>query len=213
MNWFEEIDAYCERIGPGYWAEPVNALTNLAFLIAAVVMWRRSEGVRTGRVLSAILFAIGVGSYLWHTHAQGWAGASDVLPILMFILVYIYAIHRDVWGLRQGPALILTGLFVPYAAVLVPVFARVPGLGDSAGYAPVPLLILIHAALLSGRAPKTARRLAIGGALLILSIGFRSLDGPICAALPLGTHFMWHVLNAVMLAWMIETYCRHIRSV
>jgi hypothetical protein len=28
---FDPIDAYCERLGPGLWAEPLNALTNLAF--------------------------------------------------------------------------------------------------------------------------------------------------------------------------------------
>lgn len=29
------IDHYCERTGPGLWAEPVNALTNLAFPLGA----------------------------------------------------------------------------------------------------------------------------------------------------------------------------------
>ena len=28
------IDAYCERTDPSYWSEPVNAVTNAAFLIA-----------------------------------------------------------------------------------------------------------------------------------------------------------------------------------
>ena len=41
----EPIDAYCERTSAVYWAEPVNAVTNAAFLIAAVIMWRRTEGL------------------------------------------------------------------------------------------------------------------------------------------------------------------------
>jgi hypothetical protein len=40
----------------------------------------------------------------------------------------------------------------------------------------------------------------------------RILDVPLCQKIPLGTHFVWHVLNAVMLAWMIEVYRRHIIS-
>ena len=44
MDWTAQIDGYCERLGPGFWAEPLNALTNLAFLIAALVMWRRTRG-------------------------------------------------------------------------------------------------------------------------------------------------------------------------
>lgn len=31
-----EIDLYCERTTSAFWAEPVNALTNLAFVIAGL---------------------------------------------------------------------------------------------------------------------------------------------------------------------------------
>jgi hypothetical protein len=44
VNWSEQIDAYCERTDFSYWSEPVNAVTNLAFLVAAVWMWRRTGG-------------------------------------------------------------------------------------------------------------------------------------------------------------------------
>jgi hypothetical protein len=43
----------------------------------------------------------------------------------------------------------------------------------------------------------------------VLSLVFRSLDEIVCPAVPLGTHFLWHILNAVMLGWMIEVYRRH----
>jgi hypothetical protein len=34
--WSIPIDLYCERVSPSFWAEPVNAVSNLAFLIAAI---------------------------------------------------------------------------------------------------------------------------------------------------------------------------------
>ncbi|SDT92452.1 hypothetical protein SAMN05428979_0445 [Stappia sp. ES.058] len=34
MDWTASVDAYCERVGTAFWAEPVNALTNAAFLVA-----------------------------------------------------------------------------------------------------------------------------------------------------------------------------------
>jgi hypothetical protein len=37
----------------------------------------------------------------------------------------------------------------------------------------------------------------------------RTLDEPFCATFPIGTHFLWHLLNALMLGWMIEVYRRH----
>ena len=38
MDWTASIDGYCERLDPSFWAEPLNAWTNLAFLLAAAVM-------------------------------------------------------------------------------------------------------------------------------------------------------------------------------
>jgi hypothetical protein len=211
MSLFDAVDAYCERTDPSFWSEPVNALTNAAFLIAAAVMWVRLRGESdpTGRVLCVILAAIGVGSGLFHTFANRLTGIMDVTPILGFILVYIYAAHRRFWGQRRAVAGLWTLGFIPYAAVMVPVFGLVPGLGSSAGYAPVALLIALHAAALGRRAPATARGLGIGAGVLVVSLTMRTIDGAVCEAVPLGTHFLWHILNGIMLGWMIEVWRRH----
>ncbi len=200
------IDAYCERMGPGYWAEPINAVTNAVFVIAAVIMWRRSADVPLARALSVILGLIGLGSYLFHTHAQVWAAIADSTPIAAFILVYLFAINRDVWGMRPWVAGGATALFVPYAVVTVPIWQAVPVLGVSAGYVSVPVLILIYAALLWRRTPALARGFVIGAAILFVSLLARSVDEMLCAHVPVGTHFWWHILNGIMLGWMIEVY-------
>jgi hypothetical protein len=211
---FDPIDAYCERTSAAYWAEPVNAVTNAAFLIAAVIMWRRTEGMPLARAMCVVLAMIGLGSYLFHTQANGLTAVMDVAPILVFILLYIFAATRDFVGLSTKWAAAAVLAFFPYAALMVPVFSAImPFLGSSAGYAPIPLLILGYAALLWRRVPSTARRMAVGAAILCLSLTFRTLDAPLCEALPLGTHFMWHVLNGLMLGWMIEVYRRHMLAV
>ena len=52
------FDSYCERAGEiGLWAEPLNAITNIAFLLAAYhcyKLWRDWDGFRwrTGRSCS-----------------------------------------------------------------------------------------------------------------------------------------------------------------
>ncbi len=208
MGWLEAVDGYCERLGPGYWAEPVNALTNAAFVMAALLMWRRAAGQPMARAMAAVLAAIGVGSWLFHTHANRLTGLMDVLPILAFILLYVFAASRDFLGLKPWQAALCTLAFIPYAAATVPLWSLVPGLGSSAGYAPVPVLILVYAWLMR-RQPDTARGLAAGAGILIVSLTFRTLDAPLCDAVPLGTHFLWHILNGIMLGWMIEVYRRH----
>jgi hypothetical protein len=211
MDWFAPVNNYCERGGPEYWAEPINAITNAAFVIAALVMARRLRGqsLPLAWAMTVVLGAIGIGSFLFHTHANRLTGLMDVLPILAFILLYIFAATRDFLGARPWVAGLAVLGFFPFTALLVPVFARVPGIAVSAGYAPIPALILLYALLLRRRAPQTARGMVLGAGLLTLSLAFRSADQAVCDVFPPGTHFLWHILNAVMLGWMIEVYRRH----
>lgn len=76
MDWTAQIDAYCERVGFGFWAEPINALTNIAFLASGFVIWRKAQGrgLPLAEAMAIVLFAIGIGSFLFHTFATRWAG-------------------------------------------------------------------------------------------------------------------------------------------
>ena len=207
-----QVDGYCERVDFAFWAEPVNAVTNAAFLVAALLMWTRvrGRGMPLAEAMCAVLAAIGVGSFLFHTFATVWASLADVLPIVLFILLYVYAANRHFWGLPVWGAALGTTAFVPWTAATLPVFSALPFFEVSAPYWPVALLIAVYAVALRRRAPQTARGLAIGAAILAVSLTFRSVDETVCGAIPVGTHFMWHVLNGIMLGWMIEVYRRHL---
>ena len=210
MNLTEQLDAYCERVDPTYWSEPVNSITNAAFIIAALIMWRRVSGNRPAQLLCIVLFAIGVGSYLFHTHATAWAMLADVTPIGMFILLYLFLTHRDLIGLRTWPAVGATALFLPYAAAMVFVLNLLPFFRISNFYWTVPVLLFVYAFVLRRQFPDTARGFVMGGILLCVSISLRSIDLMLCDVLPLGTHFTWHILNGIMLGWMIAVYHRHV---
>ncbi|MEM9438384.1 MAG: ceramidase domain-containing protein [Pseudomonadota bacterium] len=211
MDWTEQFDGYCERTDFTYWSEPINAITNAAFLIAAFIMWRRvrGEALPIANLLILILTAIGIGSYLFHTHATVWAVTADVVPIGLFILLYLFAVglHFLRWPLWR--ALLLTAAFVPFAALVVPLIDRLPFFSISNFYWTVPILLLAFAPLVARQNVATARGMLIGAAILTLSISLRSVDEIICEAVPLGSHFLWHILNGVMLGWMIEVYRRH----
>lgn len=213
MNWTQQVDNYCERLDPGFWAEPLNAATNALFIIAALVVWAILGGKRDpgARVLTVILFVIGIGSFLFHTYATRWAGLADTLPILAFILVYIYLATRRFFDQGILGGALMVALFFPFSWSVVLLVGAVTGpLNGSLGYVPVPVLILIFAAVLWGPSPLTARGLAIGAGILILSLVFRSIDDAVCGFLPFGTHFLWHSLNALMLGWMILVMHTHL---
>ncbi|MEL6958646.1 MAG: hypothetical protein AAGL89_06795 [Pseudomonadota bacterium] len=209
MNWTEQFDGYCERTDFTYWSEPLNAITNAAFIIAAILMWNRTAGVLWARVLCIVLFAIGVGSYLFHTYATAWAALADVAPIGIFILVYLFLVNWHVMRWPVAVALVGTLGFLPYAAGLTTILRDVPFFQISNFYWSVPLLLVLYGFYLLGREYQVSKGFFIGAAILSLSITLRSVDETLCDVFPIGTHIFWHILNAVMLGWMIEVYRRH----
>lgn len=206
MDWTAPVDAYCERLHPGFWAEPLNALTNLAYLAVGVVMLARARRAGDGGavVLSILLCAIAVGSFLFHTVAQRWAGLADVLPITAFIIAYVFLACRRFLGLPVAAAALAAALVPPFsAAVAWALRAALGGLGGSEGYLGTLMLFAAFALALARRDPPLARMIGAGGAILAVSILARSIDGAVCAIFPPGTHFLWHLLNAAMFWVMI----------
>lgn len=209
MDLTQQFDAYCERTDLSYWSEPINAATNAAFIIAAIIMWRRSDGQSGARVLCAILFAIGVGSFLFHTHATAWASLADVAPIGLYILTYLFLVNKNIMRWSGWLATLGTAAFVPYAAIVVLVINQIPFFQISNFYWAVPILLLIYAYVIRTKHPKTASGFVKGAGLLSVSITLRSLDEILCTAIPVGTHFLWHCLNGLMLGYMIHVYLSH----
>ena len=212
MNWFETIDGYCERIDASFWSEPLNAVTNVVFLMAAIWVLRREELNNKARALAFLLGMIGIASFLFHSVATAWAGALDVLFILLFTLLYIFVATEDFLGLPRRSALVVTLGYFPFSVVVNWFTLPLSVLGSTRIYIPILILITLYSLILYKKFPYLSRGLAMGALLLTISMFARSVDLPLCETIPTGTHFLWHVINAIMLAWMIEVYRRHIIS-
>lgn len=205
MDWAAPVDNYCERMSPEFWAEPANAVSNLAFIVAALLVWPRIKGDREAKALTCVLFAIGIGSALFHTVANRWSALADVLPILLFILIYLNLATQRVLALPRWAAWAAMPLFFPYAAGASWLVSLLAGpMNGSTGYVAVAMLIAGFASLARRRDPKTARGLALAAIVLSVSILLRSVDMAVCGAFPIGTHFLWHALNGALLGWMIH---------
>ncbi len=211
MDWTASVDGYCERLSPDFWAEPLNAVTNAAFLIAAIVAYRllQQQGTRDRYcgLLIAIVAAIGIGSFLFHTLATRWAALADVAPIAVFILVYFYGAMRRFVGLARLVSLAATIAFFILSAAVAPLTQ--PIFGSSSGYLPALLAIAAVSVFLHGKGHPAWRDLAIGAAVFAISIALRMTDLPLCSALPFGTHFLWHCLNATLLYILVRAMIIH----
>lgn len=206
MDWTRPIDAYCERLDAGLLAEPLNAVTNAAFLIAALMAfaeWRRA-GAKDASALALIglVGTIGVGSALFHTFANVWSSLADVTPIAVFVHFYLLLVLRRFFTLGWMPAIAVMLAFVAAEAFAAPALG--PLIGSSSGYVPPLIALLATAALLARKRHPAAGRIAAASLVFAVSLGFRTADDAVCAAFPYGTHALWHVLNAVTL-WLLVT--------
>ena len=210
MAWTDHVDIYCERHDAAFWAEPVNAVSNAAFVLVPIfgyLLAKRRVAVDWPITLLLLLaFLIAFSSFLFHTVAEVWAGAADAGSIQLFIVVYFAFAMRRFAGFAWWLAVAATAAFMAFSVVGGGALSRLVGdaLNGSESYVP-PLvaLIVIGGLLIAAGRREAGRALAAGGVLFAVSLFFRAIDEPLCASFPLGTHFVWHILNGVLLGYLI----------
>ncbi|MGB0630169.1 MAG: ceramidase domain-containing protein [Alphaproteobacteria bacterium] len=196
------IDIYCERTGPEFWSEPVNAVTNFAFIISALFVaklirdqMRQSNRDLASWLFCALIFVIGIGSWLFHTHATRWALLADVIPIGIFILLYTwYALRR----FAEASALVCGAGVMAVLAVAMTV-PQLTGFRGGSYVAALLAMLIIGGYLHFARSHVAGRALLLAAGVFIVSLTLRTVDQPLCEQFPLGTHFGWHIFNAVVL--------------
>jgi hypothetical protein len=198
---------YCERTGPGLWGEPLNAVSNVMFLVASgLLLWLvyRWRPPFSAGLLPVLLGVVGLSSLSFHTFATPLTGALDSLSILGFVLVGLVVVIHWMWDVRWRWAWLVAPVFAVFAigfdVMLAPIVEAHPEAGSS-GYLPVLFALLGLGAL----ACWTTGLRTYGGWLLeaagvfAVSLTARTLDRPLCTVVPIGTHWVWHCLNAVVL--------------
>ncbi|TNC16133.1 hypothetical protein FF100_02420 [Methylobacterium terricola] len=210
-GWWEPVRDYCERTGPDLLSEPLNAVSNAAFMVAAILLLRRGrtrDPVADG--FAWLIGVIGIGSLLFHTLAVQWAMLADVIPIALFIHAYFFLAVRRFLRFGALAALAGTLAFAVAAALFEPILSHLAGrsLGTasngSVAYAPAALALfgVGAAARLSGNRAGAA---LIGiGVLFLASLAARTLDAALCPRVPFGTHWLWHLLNACVLYGLVR---------
>jgi hypothetical protein len=66
-------------------------------------------------------------------------------------------------------------------------------------YIPTIFVLLAIAGTLYGREATASKSLFIATGVFVTSFAARSLDAATCSVVPFGTHFAWHLLNALLL--------------
>jgi hypothetical protein len=209
--WDQSVDIYCERLSAAFWAEPINALSNIFFLMAAFSsyrLWRKSAYANLlygwdMLTLIALMTIIGIGSFLFHTIATRWAGLADVLPIALFIHfgfgVFLYRVAKA--GLLWS----MLGVFIfGLAGFGLQKIIPAEFVNRSVQYIPAATLLLGLSIWCYVKRVPSAKYFLRACLIFGISLTLRSLDMAICEQLPIGIHYMWHFLNSLVLFYVFK---------
>jgi hypothetical protein len=200
MNtWFSSVDIYCERLDASFWAEPVNAISNLSFIVAGFFLWR----LRTPRsnLMAILVILIGLGSFSFHTVANRLTGLLDVLAIALYLVAFAFLIPKQ-WS-KNSPliqlgsvltlivSIVLAQLLISY---LKPALPWLP----SGMYLGAWLALIMFAWVTQYSNKAAARYLWLAAFVFPASLLSRQLDMPLCDSIG-GTHWLWHLFNGITL--------------
>jgi hypothetical protein len=230
MTLGEHLFLYCERgTSTALSAEPINAVSNVAFILAALLglqllEWRpREQQTSDHFLLIGLVALIGIGSFAFHLFATQETELLDVIPIAIFTLVYLgFALNRFL-GVPPGWTILLVIGFTALmcAATQVrcwdggvglagpDVQGAKPCLNGSVFYLPALGALIVVGLLLEERRHRAAPYVLWAAAIFAVSLTLRSLDMALCDELLLegqkvGTHAAWHVLNALALFLLLR---------
>jgi hypothetical protein len=206
----------CERVGPEWFAEPLNAVSNIGFLIVAFLIYRdykahpdlKGQWIWDVRILTFLIALIGVCSITFHTNPSRLTELMDIIPIVTFIVLFFLSIIVRIGKTNWFQTLICFMAFLGTTHMLVTQFPN--AMNDSIGYlSSMAALVMIAVHLHIARRP-SSHQFLLAALVGVISLFFRAIDNDICAEWPFGTHFLWHTLNATLLYILMKQVIRNV---
>ncbi len=126
-------DCYCEAIGSGRVAQPVNSWSNAAFVLAGLAVLAHTgrrgpslmaSGAFYARLYGALAIFLGLGSFAFHGTMKAWGGAVDLISMYAYVGFFVAydAARIGEWARRRfvGVSLALTAIPSMALAVIPP---------------------------------------------------------------------------------------------
>ncbi|MCU4675109.1 ceramidase [Catenovulum sp. 2E275] len=205
------MDYYCERIDFSFWSEPVNAMTNLGFILAGLLAFyllaQANIKVKHNHphinktplhlnLLAGFMIIIGIGSFLFHTLANFWSMLADIIPIYIYQVIFLWSYLRYALKFSKMTSI---GVFVVFIITVIATKVIPFNINGSEMYLPSILILLVFSAITKIKTGRFDKPLLAASGCFCISLTMRTIDQQICPSFPLGTHFGWHLFNSAVL--------------
>ncbi|AKD25202.1 Alkaline phytoceramidase (aPHC) [Polynucleobacter duraquae] len=200
MNtWFNSVDIYCERLDASFLAEPINAISNLSFIVAGFFLWRLRSS--RSKLMAILIILIGLGSFSFHTFANRLTGLLDVLAIALYLVAFAFMIPKQ-WSrnsilIQLGSVLLLILSIVLAQLLISHLKPALPWLPPGV-YLGAWLALIIFTLVTQYSNPSAARFLWMAVIVFPASLLSRQIDMPLCDSIG-GSHWLWHLFNGLTL--------------
>lgn len=203
------MSTYCENGIGLFYTQPVNTISNIAFFISAYFSYQLARTYRIKnliiRILPLIMVFAGIGSILWHGIPNLLTSFADLVPLSALVLVSFFFL-LDKCLLNKS---LVGGSLFAFVLIELPfIFDIFPSFNGLLPYS-IALIFGLSVFFVSFRKYKElAPQLVFIVLLFTIALFFRTIDHAVCSRLSIGTHSVWHILNALMFYLSIRFFVK-----
>ena len=216
-NYLAHAYGVCERTAPGLFEEPFNLLSSLGFFAVAIALYRfysrecagmKDKWVWDVYALKFLVVMIGLGSVSFHSFPSVVTELMDMIPIVIFILVFFFSVLFRIGKTNLFQASVCFMAFAGSTHMLLSMFPN--ALNDSIGYLSSMAALIMVAIYLNSKRRPSAHAFLTASLVGVVSLFFRGVDNAVCEEFQIGTHFLWHSCNAWLLWILVRQVIRNV---
>jgi len=198
---------YCEKAA-GIVPQPLNFLSCIVFWLGAAWMYHTraedDESPSFHQVSAILLFLLGLSGMAWHVSAEPLAFAADMVLVFMLLIIIAVVVCNDVlrWDLRRGTSCVI-GLIILSALLRSESIGILPQNGGL--FLPILFFLAVAALKIQTKSEEVTAYLLSAAYTLFFGLLFRSADPLVCAWIPQGLHFLWHIFLVASVIYVGKT--------
>ena len=176
--------------------------SNLAYGFAAVFcvvyIIRSNKTCLLTLFFSSLILLIGFGSGLYHTYETPLAQLSDIIPCWTFMMTYTAAALHHMLKLSRARTLLYMCAFVTTLLVTGTFHLEAP----SVPWIPAGVMLWILSYCLYKKNRRSFHCMFTGACCFTFGLTLKAIDPWLVKNLEVGTHWLWHLVTAVMLVYL-----------